>query len=1205
MNLQLRIFPLSADFHAFSDDLAPAPARAKNKAVGMRIGRKLTIAFSTVIFVSAIAGVASIYIAENAMKKDAGESALQLADDIIRDVDREIYVRVEDIQAYANDLLLAKDVVRSNKAFDKTPGIMDFIKKTDEDWKSKKQTPFITSVLNNELSEELVRYLDFYKQKYEYAPFSEVYVTNRYGVVLASTGRTSDYLQADERWYQEALKKRDFWLGDVEFDESSDAVSIDIVVNIYDRKGAFAGLLKGVLNIEAMKSIIDLAQTRSKYKSMEPRLLDKKGLVIFSGLDPTLKKQGKDIRLEEFGEDVSRLQGASDVLGGKSGFVFIPEEGMEILRTFSHSKGFSGLGWTVVMDFNADEILRPVRRVRNALLALFAVSPAFVVLMALMVSRSISRPIERLRNAALKFGAGEFGSRIELVSKDEIGELGAAFNKMAVDLQKITVSRNYVEKIFESMMDSLIVTTPEGAVSAVNKAALDMLGYVDDELLGRPILTIFEEQEKDFEELMKNGFIRNAEKTYLAKDGRKIPVLFSGSVMRGAGGALFGVVCAAHDITERKRVEEEIKVLAKFPSENPNPVLRIATDGTILYGNDASAPLLDEWGCEAGQSVPEALKQTVNEVYDSQKTKLLELKNKGRIFSMVVAPVAQSEYVNIYGTDVTEQRQATFEIKKLSAAIEQSSSIVFITDSDGVIEYVNPIFEQVTGYAKQEALGQTPRILSSGETPDSMYGEMWGTIKGGWTWRGILKNRTKDGGRYWCNTVISPVKDQNGNIINYLAVQEDITEKKASEAKIKYLAYHDEMTDLLNRSRFMELMGERLFSNLEDKEPGVLLMLDIDHFKFINDSYGHGLGDEVLRSVSRLLKKTLQDEESILGRLGGDEFAIYLAPTDEKKGMAIAERIREQIEGYRSGSLPFRLSASIGAVLYPVHGAAVSELFTKVDAAMYRAKELGRNRSHLYRDEDHILEDIHSRLKWKERILKALDEDRFEVWMQPIIGLNDNKVRHYEALARMRDEEGNILLPGAFIEVAERFDIIGAVDKQIIKKTLILMSEAGRKGRSLTFSINLSGKDLMDDDLLLFIRSAISETGADPDHIVFEITETAAVCDIERAARFIKALKSLGCHFSLDDFGVGFTSFTYLRELDVDYIKIDGSFIRNLKKNANDQLFVKAIADVARGMKVKSIAEFVESEETFQILKKLGVDYAQGYYIGKPEHLTF
>ncbi|MBI5492263.1 MAG: EAL domain-containing protein [Deltaproteobacteria bacterium] len=662
-------------------------------------------------------------------------------------------------------------------------------------------------------------------------------------------------------------------------------------------------------------------------------------------------------------------------------------------------------------------------------------------------------------------------------------------------------------------------------------------------------------------------------------------------------------LCA--EIAERRRAEEEIKILAKFPSENPNPVLRVAGDGTVLYGNGASALLLDEWGCETGQPVPEALRQTVREIYDSQKNKVIELKNKDRIFSMVFAPVRDSGYINIYGTDVTEQRQAVIEIKKLSTAIEQSSNVVFITDGDGVIEYVNPVFEQVTGYARQEVLGQTPRILSSGETPDTLYQELWGTIKRGQTWRGVLKNKTKSGGHYWCNTVISPVKDENGNIINFLAVQEDVTEKRASEERIEFLAFHDEMTGLLNRSRFMELLGERISRDLEEREPGVLLMLDIDHFKFINDSYGHGLGDDILRSVSMLLKRVLHGGEPILARLGGDEFAVYLPSMDERKGMDMAERIREQIEGFRSGNLPFRLSVSIGAALYPVHGATVSELFTRVDAAMYRAKELGRNRCHLYYKQDHILEDMHSRLKWKERILKALEDDRFEVWAQPILGLEDRRISRYEALARMRDEEGNVLLPGAFIEVAERFDIIGAVDRRIIKKTLELMSEAGRKGKSFTFSINLSGKDMMDEDLISFIQHAVSETGADPGRIVFEITETAAVFDIDRAVKFVKALKSIGCHFSLDDFGVGFTSFTYLKELDVDYIKIDGSFIRDLNKNRNDQLFVKAIADVARGMGIKSVAEFVESDETLKLVKKLGVDYAQGYYIGKPERLMF
>ena len=267
---------------------------------------------------------------------------------------------------------------------------------------------------------------------------------------------------------------------------------------------------------------------------------------------------------------------------------------------------------------------------------------------------------------------------------------------------------------------------------------------------------------------------------------------------------------------------------------------------------------------------------------------------------------------------------------------------------------------------------------------------------------------------------------------------------------------------------------------------------------------------------------------------------------------------------------------------------------------MYRAKELGRNRIHVYRPEDRDLEKMHSRLSWREKIFKGLREDRFVPWFQPLLDLNENRVHHYEALARLISEDGLVLLPGAFIDIAERFGIIGLIDRVIIEKTMRTQAEMRRLGKDISFGINLSGKELGDADLLDFIKSKIIETGADPAGLVFEITETAAIGDLEKATRFVKSLKEIGCQFSLDDFGVGFTSFTYLKEMQVDFIKIDGSFIRKLHENPSDQVFVKAITDLARGLKIESIAEFVENEQTLELLRSFGVDYAQGYFIGKP-----
>lgn len=387
-------------------------------------------------------------------------------------------------------------------------------------------------------------------------------------------------------------------------------------------------------------------------------------------------------------------------------------------------------------------------------------------------------------------------------------------------------------------------------------------------------------------------------------------------------------------------------------------------------------------------------------------------------------------------------------------------------------------------------------------------------------------------------------------------------------------------------------------------------MINVDSFRLINDVYGHSVGDNLLHRVAMLLQNTLADidpsylkkatRESVIGRMGGDEFSILLPSRGEKEGLDIAEYIRKRIEEFRFADITGNLTASIGVVLYPGHGVTIRDLFTKADAAVYHAKELGQNRVHLYHPEDLVLEKMHSRVTWKERIQKAIEEDRFELWFQPILDLKDNTIHHYEALARMRDPDGKTILPELFISIAERFGFISAIDYTIIEKTMRFQSKLNQTGRTFSFSINLSGKELGDTKLLEFLKSKLTETGVNPEQLIFEITETAAIHDIDRAIKFVETLKSIGCGFSLDDFGVGFTSFQYLKELKVDYIKIDGSFIRKLHASKIDCLFVKAIVDVAKGMGIKTIAEFVENEETIPILKEYGVDYGQGYFIGKP-----
>lgn len=561
-------------------------------------------------------------------------------------------------------------------------------------------------------------------------------------------------------------------------------------------------------------------------------------------------------------------------------------------------------------------------------------------------------------------------------------------------------------------------------------------------------------------------------------------------------------------------------------------------------------------------------------------------------------------------TDITELKRVNAELGRLFSAVEHSINVVLITDIKGRIEYVNAMFEEITGYSKEEAIGKNPSLLASGETTHAEYEELWDTIKRGKTWRGIFKNKKKNGQLYWGNGLITPIRDENGAITHFLAIQEDVSEKVKAEERVKYLTVYDELTNLCNRTSFMGQMNHWLMDKANHTRTAILLFIDIDGFRLINDTYGHGTGDIVLQRIAEIISTTAStrakrytnsdEDNSLVGRLGGNEFAVFLPARNENDGMEVAEKIRQMLEKHRFVEVSSHLTASIGMALFPKDGDSVKELVTKADASLSYAKELGGNRIHTYHGEDLVLEKIHTRMEWKGKIQEAIQEERLEPWFQPILDLKDNRIHHFESLARMRSTHGEIIYPCSFIDTAEVFALITDIDRIIIKKVILSQLDSGKSDKSLVYSINLSILDLEDKKFLQFLRTEISKNSIDPKRLIFEITETAAVRNLDMAINFIRELRAMGCSFSLDDFGAGFTSFRYLKEMEVDYIKIDGSFIRKLTENKHDRLFVKAIVDVANGMGIKTVAEFVENKETIDIIREYGLDYAQGYYIGKP-----
>ncbi len=558
--------------------------------------------------------------------------------------------------------------------------------------------------------------------------------------------------------------------------------------------------------------------------------------------------------------------------------------------------------------------------------------------------------------------------------------------------------------------------------------------------------------------------------------------------------------------------------------------------------------------------------------------------------------------IRMLGTiqDITERKQLESELKKLSRIIEESINFVFITDAEGTIEYVNPTFERFTGYTREEIIGQNPRVLNSGEASRYFYEDLWKTITSGQTWSGDFKNRKKNGEFYWVKGLISPIKNEKDQITHFLAIQEDISEKILAQQQAQYLATYDRTTGLLNREKFIEALNK--YTSQGDS--GILILTDVDGFKIINEVYGHNMADEFLMHLSKIIIKTIVElygkNQAILGRLGEDEIAVAILGISGEKGWEIAEHIRKTVESVTFTDEAIRTTLSAGIIEFPKHGLTTQEVLSRVDAAVYRAKEPGKNRCHLFLPEDRDIENIHSRFRQKERIIRALENDRLTPWFQPILNLHDQQIHHYESLARMYDETGNIILPGSFIRPAEEIGLINAIDRRIIQQVIDYQAKYKQQGQNLSFTMNISGKHVGDEQFLDFLSTTIEQSGADPQKLIFEITETAAVRDLDQAIRFITALKEMGCRFALDDFGVGFTSFVYLKEMHVDFIKIDGFFIRKLHEHRYDQGIVRAMTTVAKEMKIKTIAEFVEHDETMRLLKPLGVDYAQGFLIGKP-----
>ncbi|HET8708104.1 MAG TPA: EAL domain-containing protein, partial [Pseudomonadales bacterium] len=527
----------------------------------------------------------------------------------------------------------------------------------------------------------------------------------------------------------------------------------------------------------------------------------------------------------------------------------------------------------------------------------------------------------------------------------------------------------------------------------------------------------------------------------------------------------------------------------------------------------------------------------------------------------------------------------------------------------GTISSVNPIAEQLLGQRADHLIGLAIEKVFSlrlGEQGEHVPNLVMTAIEQG---RVIQSSEnaiveTQQGENLPVICSAAPIRDSAQNIIGCVLVFRDVSEARRVARRLNWQSSHDSLTNLPNRHYFEDELSHLVRNAKQMESQHVLLFLDLDQFKVVNDSCGHVAGDELLRQLGQRLQEHVRRGD-VVARLGGDEFGVILPNCPTEAGEKVADTLRKVIMDFRFSwrGATFSVGVSIGIVPITSATESASSALTVADAACYSAKDSGRNQIHVYEPDDSEYQKRHGQMQWVTRIQEAIAEDRFCLFCQPIVPVNsiDKKPSHYEILIRMIDHDGKLITPAAFIPVAERFRLMMDIDRWVVTHALNKISEIDLgEDIKVFYAINLSGVSLGNAEFLNFVQDQITRSKVRPEQICFEITETAAISNISRAIELISTLKNMGCYFALDDFGSGLSSFAYLKELPVDFLKIDGEFVRDMDKNSVDEAMVSAINHLGHVMGIKTVAEFVENDAIMQKLREIGVDYAQGYGIAKP-----
>ena len=811
---------------------------------------------------------------------------------------------------------------------------------------------------------------------------------------------------------------------------------------------------------------------------------------------------------------------------------------------------------------------------------------------------------------------------------------------IGLGVQRVVESSRRSEARYRALVEHL----PDMAVMTFDRdlrydlaagTALDRLNIDHSELEGKTFREVVPDEHRSPLESLYRAPLEGEEASmeYQAPTEPPRDLWLRAVPLRGEGGRVQGGMVVAQDVTERNRAEaaaREAQELFRRAFEDGEVGMAIVSlDAHYLRVNRSLCRML-------ARPEPALLGRSLGDIVHAEdfaagQERMRELiAGDGRSFrgiarcslpddstcwidfaaSLIRHEGGRPLYFVVQSTDITEQRRTEEERReaeeRFRRAFEDAGTgmavIGVAPENEGRFLEVNDQLCQITGYPREQLLRMTEASLlhpdDLGELDEGIRRLMSGDSP---AHRAEVRLISASGGTVWVSISNSVVRHSGGTPQMRLVQMLDISERKRFEGQLQHLADHDPLTGLINRRRFEEELERELMAAKRYGRSGAVLVLDLDNFKYVNDTLGHSAGDKLIVSVSALLRRRLRESDT-LARIGGDEFAVILPDCNTAQAEAAADglltTIREgMLEQHRGG----RSSASIGVAPYSDDVESTGEeMLVEADVAMYEAKERGRDRVEVFERDESAQSPLHGRLTWARRIEHALTDGGFELHAQPILSLRDDPVPRHELLVRMAGENGDLIPPAAFLGVAERFELIQAIDRWVVSQAIELLADRQRAGSPVRLEVNLSAKSVTDPDLPDLIEDRLRTAQVDPRGLIFEVTETAAIVNVDRAQLFAERLGELGCGFALDDFGAGFASFYYLKHLDFDLLKIDGEFIRGLPDSRTNQLVVRSLVDLARGLDKDTVAEFVGDERTLELLRSLGLDYAQGFHVGRP-----